>query len=178
MSEPELYLVSYRHFKSEPFKSITQLSEDEAFALAKKLYENSSCPAHKRFGPDFAQYYPHRLMTEKWLYERFKALGGKPQTEHPYYFAFHHCENLYTNFDSGVVTKIKLSDIDISDVSFTFGDSIAQMNRQSNPEPFLKDKLIKYISEFDHHVESFLESVIPRYVCIEAQLWTDQYFGM
>ena len=176
MSTDDIYLVNYRHSKCEPLKSITQLPKNEAFALAQKIYEDSHCRAHRRFGPDFVWYYPHRLKTEKWLYDRFIEIGGKPQTEHPFYFALDHCENYYVNFDNGLITKINLNDIDKNDVSFTFGDSVAQMESPNKPEPFLKDKLFEYISAFDNNVIDFLESIKSQYVCIEAQLWTDKYF--
>ena len=177
MSTSDIWLVNYRHPKDEPLKSITQLPEKEAFSLAKKLFDESPCRAHRRFGPDFAMYYPHRLKTEKWLYDSFTAIGGKPQTEHPFYFALHHCENLYVNFDCGLITRINLKDIDATDVSFTFGDSVAQMDSPNRKDPFLKDKLLEYISLHDNNVEKFLDGIKQPYVCIEAQLWTDKYFN-
>ena len=176
MDKGKLFLVNYRHSKSDPLKSITQLPEQEAFTVAKKLYDESPCRAHRRFGPDFVYYYPHRLKTEQWLYERFLAIGGQPQTEHPFYFALHYCENFNVNFDFGKTTKINLNDIDIFDVSFTFGDSVAKMDSPDRKDPFLKDKLLEYINQFDNDVEKFLDSIKEQYVCIEAQLWTDKYF--
>jgi hypothetical protein len=159
----------------EPAKSITQLPEEEAFALAKKLYDENPCRAHNRFGPDFAEYYPHRLMTEKWLHNKFISLGGNPQTEHPYYFALQHCDNLFQNFNRGKITKIPLNSIDPLDVSFTFGDSVAKMNTPESRDPFLINKLIEYIELGGNDVEKFLDSIKNEYTLIEAQLWTDKY---
>ncbi len=176
MGNNDIYLVNYRYNSSEPLKSITQLSEKEAFCVADKLYKESQCKAHRRFGPDFPVYYQHRMKTEKWLYDNFIMIGGKPQISHPYYFAVQFCENLYKNFDCGKAIKIKLDDIDILDVSFTFGDSVAKMDSPDRRNPFLKDKLLEYISIHDNDVNKFIDSIKEQYICIEAQLWTDKYF--
>lgn len=172
----DIYLVNYRHSNCEPLKSITQLSEKEAYTLAKRLYEESPCRAHNRFGPNFEWYYNHRLKTEKWLYERFIAIGGKPHTTNPFYFALHNWEKSHAYFNFGKIIKIGLKDIDICDVSFTFGDSCKEMDSPNRKEPFLKDKLLEFISLNDNNVEKFLENIKQQYDCIEAQLWTDKYF--
>jgi len=168
-------LVNYAHTKCTPMKSITQLPEAEAFELAAQLYTESPCRAHRRFGPDFQYYYPHRLKTEKWLHEHFLALGGEPETEHPFYFALHNCESLDRNFEYGTQTQLTLSDIDPRHISFTFGDSIAVMDSPDRREPFTKDDLYTHIAAHGG-VEPFLDSIKNKYDCIEAQLWTDIYF--
>jgi hypothetical protein len=70
----DIYLVNYRHAASEPLKSIMQLPKENAFEVAQELYKNSSCRAHRRFGPDFEFYYTYRLEVEKWLYEKFVSV--------------------------------------------------------------------------------------------------------
>lgn len=175
-SKMDLFLVNYRHCDSEPLKSIMQLPKEEAFKMAEKLYAQSQCRAHRRFGPDFSSYYAHRLKTEKWLYDCFIKLGGRPQTKHPFYFVLQHCENFYQNFDEGAEIKININDIDRADVSFTFGDSMAQMGKDSMKPMFLKDSLYELIRGQGNDVKKFLNSIKEPYVCMEAQLWTNRYF--
>ena len=103
-------------------------------------------------------------------------LGRKPQTKHPFYFALQYCESLYCNFDIGREVRLKISDIDTADISFTFGDSMAQMETQAMKPLFLKETLFEYIRAFHEDADQFLESIKKQYVCIEAQLWTDKYF--
>jgi len=170
-------LVNYAHTNCTPMKSITQLPEAEAFALAAKIYAESPCRAHRRFGPDFQYYYPHRMKTEKWLYEHFIALGGKPEAEHPFYFALHACGSLDEYFEYGTQTRLALDGIDPRHISFTFGDSIAVMDSPDRRDPFTKDVLYQYITQHGHNVEQFLDSIQETYGCIEAQLWTDSYFA-
>jgi hypothetical protein len=172
----ELFLVNYRQNDSVPLKSIMQLPKEEAFKTAEKLYNQSQCRAHKRFGPDFPKYYEARLQTEKWLYDSFILLGGKPQTKHPFYFVLQSCENFNRNFDYGKQIRLNTKDIDPSHISFTLGDSMAQMYAGSLQPLFLMETLYEQINSYDH-INKFLEYVKDQYVCIEAQIWTDQYFA-
>ena len=176
MDANDIYIVNYRHSNCEPLKSITQLPEDEAFALAKKLYEESPCRAHNRFGPDFKWYYQHRIRTEAWLYDHFIAIGGKPSIKNPYYFLLDRSDVFDAYFGYGKTIKLALNNIDTCDVSFTFDDSCKMMDAPNRQEPFLKGKLLEYISMNGNSVESFLDSMKDQYDCIEAQLWTDKYF--
>lgn len=170
-----LYIVNYRHESSEPLKSITQLPKEEAFAVAKELYANSSCKAHRRFGADFPSYYEYRMKIERLLYSEFITMGGKPETEHPYYFALQYCDSLCRNFEKPAEIRIKLDTIDPCHISFTLGDSMAQMEKTSEVKPFLRDTLIKHIIA-NGSAEPFLEKSTKEYSCIEVQLWTDRYF--
>ena len=173
-----IYLVNYRHRNCEPMKSITQLPREEAFQLAAKLYEDNPCSAHRRFGPDFPVYYSFRLKTEEWLYDHFIALGGKPKTKHPYYFALQQCESLKRNFGFGEEYRLGLDLIDETDISFTFGDSIKQMNSPQRIDPFMKPQLLQYLSRFDNDLNRLIDSLRDTYIIIEAQMWTDKYFNM
>ena|GEM_PF-1391988 len=167
----DLYIVNYRHANSAALKSITQLPKDEAFALAKRLHVESPCRAHKRFGASFAWYYEHRLRTEQWLHEQFIALGGQPQTNHPFYFVLQGCDSLHDNFDRGETLRIALHEIDPRHVSFTFGDSCKFMDSPQRQRPFLMDELLAHIASHGN-AETFLRNLQP-YDFIEAQLWIE-----
>lgn len=171
-----LYIVNYCHNDCLPLKSITQLSKEEAFLMAKELSKKDKCRALNRFGDDFPGYYQHRIRTEQWLYEHFIAIGGKPQTRHLFYFALHQSEDLNKNFNYGKIIKVPLDDIDSDDISFTFGDSVAKFDVPERRNPFLKGKLYEYVNSYNNDVEKFLVSIKEQYIIIEAQLWTDKYF--
>lgn len=76
----EISLVNYSHRGCEPLKSITQLSEEEAFKKAKEICKSNKGIAFGRF-EDFVNYYPKRINTEKSLHQGFKSKGGKPEVE-------------------------------------------------------------------------------------------------
>lgn len=175
----DIYLVNFRPPNSDPFGSITRLPEKEALALAQKLREDNPVPGYEdRFGPDFLSYYHHRMKAEKWLYEEFIALGGKPKTAHPLYF-FVHAPHWEVEGDllSWKTERIALRDIDICDVSFLFGDSHNEVDKPGRKTLFLKDALLDRVASYDNDIEKLLQYVKTTYgISIEAHIWNDEYF--
>lgn len=169
----ELYIVNYSHHNCVPGRSITRLPEAEAYATAKRLAAENEGTSIGRFA-DFANYYPLRMRTEAWLHERFIALGGAPRTEHPLYFVLHQSAFLDDWFGNGKVTRLPLSGIDARHISFTYGDSMAQMDRPTRQPPFTKADLAGVISGYKG-IEAFLDAIREPYTYIEAQLWNDDY---
>ena len=172
-----IYLVNYRSRGVEPLKSIMHLSEAEAMKLAGQLYDANPCPAHRRFGPDFPQYYAHRKKTEAWLYEAFVRLGGMPETHHPYYFAVERSESLLRNFGDTVETRLPLDDIDPAVISFTLGDSVAQMEASERHEPFTLQTFRDSLAEHNENIDQWLDEIQGTYKIIEAQVWSARYFN-
>lgn len=171
----DVYIVNYCHPGCEPLKSITRLSEPESFALARELSAKNNGTAFNRFGDDYKYYYPERMETEKWLYDRFVSLGGKPETEHPYYFVLQGSDFLHEWFGRGKITKIALDVIAEKDISFTFGDSQAMMHKPTRREPFLKSELVELIKSHHGNISELLEEIQSQYKYMEAQLWTEKY---
>jgi len=176
MTENKIYLVNHRPPNCESLKSITRLPKKEAFDLAKKLQkEVDVSEAYMRFKDDqFKAYYEIRMRAEKWLYEKFIEVGGKPQTKHPIYFYVHkwHMEDRF--WETKVTERIELDSIDDSDISFIFGDSCGEVDRANRKEPFTKADLLEYIAEHDNDIEQLLQTV--RHGMIEAQVWNEKYF--
>ncbi|WP_461246404.1 hypothetical protein [Treponema sp. R6D11] len=167
----EINIVHYCHSLCMPLQSITELPETEAYKLADKLATNNAT-AFCRF-KDFRNYYPRRIETEKWLYNWFLKLGGKPKTEHPLYFVLEKSDYLNEWFDKGKIIKIPLSKIEAEHISFTLGDSCANFDKNNRQDPFLKDKLYKMIEENKGNVNELLEMINQKYNYhyIECQLW-------
>ena len=177
----EIYLVNYRTIKCEPLKSITRLPEKEAVEVAKKLYDDNPYDGFQRFGEDFDKYYHYRIRAEKWLHQEFVKIGGRPQTKHPLYFFVHEwdiAEKAWEGKVEKVVAKIPLNEIDICDISFTFGDSMAMLDRDDGRPPFLKDELQKHLLGYGNDVNKFLDAVYEQIGqrAIEAHIWNDKYF--
>lgn len=171
-----IYIVNYCSPGCVPLKSITQFDETNAFEYAKELSSNNSGTAFNRFGNDFKYYYPKRIRTEEWLYERFASLGGKPMTQHPVYFVVNGSDYLNKWFGGGKITKLLLNDIDSKDISFTFGDSMAKMDKPERKDPFLKETLFGLIEKYDSNIDLFINDICKEFNYIEAQLWNDKYF--
>ncbi len=168
----ELVLVRYYHKDSEPMKSISALSKQEAEQLAKKLLIQSDCRAHRRFGAGFMNYYQERIKAEQWLYHQFSALGGKPELQHPLYFVLQP-NHLRENFGDVREVRLSLREIEETEVSFTFGDSMANWFEGAKPNLILKHELLARIKACGS-VEAFLKTA-EAFDYIEAQLWTDRF---
>jgi hypothetical protein len=154
-----------------PFHSITELPEKEAYQMADILGKNNG-NAFYRF-KDFVNYYPRRIKTEKWLYNWFLKLGGKPEIEHPLYFVLEGSDYLNEWFDKGKAINIPLSKIDEKHISFTIGDSNVIYHKENRRNPFLKNELIRIIKEHNGKIKNVLEKMEIKY--IECQLWNKKY---
>jgi hypothetical protein len=171
-----LTIVNYCHPHCQPFQSITRLPEKEAFEKAGELSAHHTGNAFGRFA-DFVNYYPRRISAEKWLYEQFVSLGGKPETEHPLYFVLQGSEYLHQWFDSGATYTLSLDQIRREHISFTFGNSAAKMDKPERKPPFLKNELYALVEEYGS-ADAFLDSIREVYTYIEVQLWSDTYIPM
>ena len=175
ITDEQLFIINYCHSNCQPLKNIMRLPKEEAFTLAAKLAEeNKGKTAFWRFA-DFAVYYPERLATDKLLYERFAALGGKPREEHPLSFVLQGSESVDNWFDNGIVTKISLSKIASEHVSFTLGDSMSTLKRNGDIQMLTKEELVQKVQEYPGSLEEFMEEIREKYGYIEVQLWSDEY---
>jgi len=171
----ELFIVNYCHPSCRPLENIMRLPREEAFALAREMaLKNKDTTAFYRFA-DFENYYPRRLAADKLMYEKFLALGGKPETEHPLSFVLQGSEYLYNWFDKGIITKIPLKVIPSKYISFTYGDSTSALIRTGNITLVTKEMLLDSIRRFDGTIDEYLKEVREKCNYIEVQLWNDDY---
>ena len=170
----KLYIVNYCHPNCVPLYSITRLPESEAYAMAKDLSTENKGTAFGRFA-DFKNYYPKRIRTERWLHDWFIATGGEPTVEHPLYFVLHGSDYLDEWFDKGKITHLSLDSISSKHVSFTFGDSMAQMDKTERKDPFTKEILYGLIQSYNGTMAELFSEIGSQYRYIEVQLWNDHY---
>jgi hypothetical protein len=73
----------YRYFKSgtNPFKSISDLCDDEII-----LFMRQNFPGHEWFHAHPEKRIANRRQIERWLFDKFIVAGGEPKTNHPCYF--------------------------------------------------------------------------------------------
>jgi len=174
----ELQIAHYYHAHSVPFRSISRLPEEEAFLLAKTMHEQRPCRAHKRFQPErWEWYWARRQAAESQLHEEFVAIGGKPETRHPIYFALQGSaviKNLHQNFDQASMIAVPVSRFDPDQRSFTFGDSVALHDHPARRGPFMSDALHRLLAAHGGDVDALLSSLEPIYEYIEAQVWVEE----
>ncbi len=168
----ELVLVNYCHPDCEPLKNIMRLPRDEAFALARKMAEtHPETTAFYRFA-DFDNYYALREAQDRYLYARFKELGGIPEEEHPLSFVIEGSDYLKEWFGNGPEIRLPLREIESCDVSFTVGDSGAEYGKNGSVELLTKEELQRR-TDRSGGFEAFLQENGKHYV--EVQLWSDRY---
>ena len=133
----------YHYFKgsSLPLRSLTELPLEHSLQLARTL-RGSDVLAASRF--DEAELYiKRRRRVEQRLWNRFVALGGKPDRKQPFYFVVGRSRSFFERFEKDVRwARLELDSVAPELVSFTYGDSLnnALIADESwpHPEPCLK----------------------------------------
>jgi hypothetical protein len=138
------YLIHAYKRNTEPFRSLSALSDGEALDIMKALYVEGSI-FWERF-KDPTQYLHIRRQVEEWLRNEFIAKGGKPQTTYPIYMMLGRSKWIQTMLDATTLAttmeiQVPLSIFRESDVSFTYPDSMVSfmLNNQRNPEYYLPE---------------------------------------
>jgi hypothetical protein len=149
------YLTYYYKSGTEPFRSLSALSDIEAIRIMEDLYvEYKENILFERF-KDPIQYLHSRRQTEQWVRAEFIAKGGQPQEAFPISMVLgsskwieKHAPDPYAHSE----IRIPLSVFTESDVSFTYPDSMVSFW-------FDKDKPIEYYQP-DYHGKIFTLSEI------------------
>lgn len=171
----DLFIVNYRHANCVPLKNIMRLPKEEAFALAYQMAaDNKNTTAFGRFA-DFENDYPRRLAADRALRDSFIALGGDPKTEHPLSFVFQGSEYLNQWFDHGPIARIAIKEIPSESISFTYGDSMRVLEKNSAVTVRTKEMLLRTLREYEGTLEDFMSEIVEKCRYIEVQLWDNQY---
>lgn len=167
----KIFITHYYYPGTDPWKNIMNLPEKEAFEKASKLA--AMYPDTTSFGrfADFENYYPNRKKTDEYVREAFIRLGGKPELKHPYSFTLMECDYLRNWFSEGEKITFDLADIPDDRISFTIGDSCAQITNGMEPEVLTKEMLMEKIRECGDSVEAFLKKSLGKFAYVEVQLW-------
>ena len=167
----KLFMTHYYFPGTDPWKNIMNLPEEEAFTVAAELAaSHPDTTSFYRFA-DFRNYYPNRKKADEYLREAFIRLGGRPRLPHPYSFVLMECEYLREWFDSSDRIVLFLSDVPDDQVSFTVGDSCAQIIHGSDPVVLTKDMLLERIGACGGSVDAFLQKSLGTHHYVEVQLW-------
>ena len=167
----KLFITHYYYPGTDPWKNIMDLPEEEAFRKAAELA--ASHPGTTSFGrfADFVNYYPRRKKADEYVRNAFLRLGGKPALRNPYSFVLAECEYLKEWFDSSDKIVLDLAGIPDDRVSFTLGDSCAQIQHGIEPEVLTKAMLLDRIRSCGGSVDTFLKESLGKHYYVEVQLW-------
>ncbi|MFK5913969.1 MAG: hypothetical protein QM484_06310 [Woeseiaceae bacterium] len=173
----------YRYFKTgmNPFKSTSELADDEILVFMKENFPN-----HNWFHANPKQRIRNRRKVEKWLHEEFIKTGGDPKTEHPCYFTLG-ASSFLKNFESfdgeSIELKIPLNEFSSKHISFTYPDSFFSewlsrnqshplFNKDLNGRVFTLDGLLELLRKDAIPIDQFMYTSSYEYqFYIEAQVW-------
>lgn len=177
------YLTYYYNIDNEPFRSLTDLADEEAINIMNKLRDDSF------FGERFknpAQYLKSRKATEAWVRKAFIAKGGKPKDKTPISMVLGSSKWLVSaapDPEKHGEIRIPLSIFMPYDISFTYPDSMLSrwISKEKPPELFQPDlhgkvftiNEIISIVENKGMPEEDWEIQLPERLApyIEAQVW-------
>ena len=74
-------------------------------------------------------------------------------------------------FSNGEKLVLNLDNIPDDQISFTIGDSCAQITSGTEPKVLTKEMLMKRIHDCGDSVSSFLEKTLGKFAYVEVQLW-------
>ncbi len=168
-----LSLVYYCHPSCVPFQNIMRLPREEAFWLAQEIAEKTpGIRALYRFA-DIENYYALRSQTETLLYEKFLQMGGKPKERYPLYFVLQGSDHLDESFGKGRVFRLPLEAVSSDVVSFSIGDSCAQVAKDGDIRMLSKEQLLSGLAQYDGNTAAYQRDVLGEYNYMEVQLWDD-----
>ena len=90
---------------------------------------------------------------------------------HPYSFTLMECEYLRKWFSGGEKLVLLLDEIPDDQISFTIGDSCAQITNGVEPEVLTREMLLCRIRNSGDSVEVFFNESLGKFAYVEVQLW-------
>jgi hypothetical protein len=181
-----LFVKHYYPAGTIPFRSLCDLSDDQAIEIMRQLYDESLFG--KRF-VDPLEYLRNRRATEKWVRDEFSAKRRNPFATHPIYMVVGRSRWLERHAPSGVegeMVQIPLEYFNDDDISFTYPDSmLSSWFGNTKPSEFYlerfhgkvfdKSEIINIIEEMGLPEDSWnvnLPEELAPY--IEAQVWNHE----
>ena len=136
-------MLLYHYFdkKTGPFRNLSDLSEEEAnkvLLTIKSEKPESMCAKRQD------SYVADRRRFEEILRTEFQKKGGKIEREVPHYLVVGECPWLQSWFEDCDHIVIDTADLDLSTVSFTYGDSHPTFSDRVNDGKEYRKKLYTY----------------------------------
>jgi len=133
------YLIHYYRKGSEPFQSLSALSDNDAITLMSLLYVQGAIFWERFKQP--AEYLRIRREIENTMHQEFISKGGNPQLNYPIYMILGRSKWASEVVDESTLEttaekEVPLSIFHESDISFTYPDSMVSymFARQKDPK--------------------------------------------
>ena len=182
-----MILTHYYDQEQGPFKTLSDLSEDEAREVMLTINKKGTADRRDLTNLDYLH---QRKEVENWLRSEFIKKGGKPERKHPHYMIINSCSWLREWYRYPAEISIPFSKLHPSIVSFTYPDSMISLQlsqKRNDPvwEPHMRpwhghvftlQEIHDVIREYGFPDEKLFRSdkAYKFEAYIEAQVWSDE----
>jgi hypothetical protein len=168
-----VFLSHYYEAQEGPFRSLTDLPQDEAEVVLQQIRQAANRFASRRA----ADYLPIRRELEDRIRQMLIDKGGRPVRARPHYLILGACPWLQTWYVEGREARIPLAQISPHAVSFTYGDSFPAMRFQDGRpyrgQVYTLAELPGLVSQFGLPQDWNPNGSLGPERYIEAQVWED-----
>ena len=168
------FITHYYEASQGPFRSLSDLSVDEAEVILQGIRRAGAIFASKRS----TDYLAIRQSLEGQIRQLFIEKGGQPKTLRPNYFILGSCDWVKSWYREGREVNIPLEAVDPKTISFTYGDSFPAM-RYKDGKPYrgqvyILEELSLIIKVYGLPQEWNCDGQFGPERYIEAQVWDDE----
>jgi hypothetical protein len=170
---PEM-IIHYYEASKGPFRSLSDLSMEEAESTLQRIRQEGIVFASKRN----MDYLSIRKSIEERIHQLFIEKGGQPKRLRPHYFILGGCDWVKSWYCDGREVQILLETVDPKVISFTYGDSFPAMRYQDGKpyrgQVYVLEELGELIARYGLPQVWNREGKYGPERYIEAQVWDDQ----
>lgn len=172
-----MHLYHFYDRRSGPFRSLTQITEEEAKDVIRKIKEERPFSMCAERSDDYVE---KRRNCEAVLRREFAAKGGVMEISSPHYMVVEFSPWLATWYEESGHIKIPVEEFDLKTVSFTYGDSMPTFSDRVNDGKEYRKKLytyeeiLKVIEKYGLPQEWNDDGRLGPERYIEAHVWSDK----
>ncbi len=171
-----MQLYHYYDKRSGPFKSLTELPEEEAFSVLQKVKKERPNSFASQRDMD---YIVKRKKCETLVKKQAGEKGIIMDISSPHYMVVEACPWLESWFEEPGVIAIPIERFDTSKISFTYGDSMPTFSPRVNDgkeyrkKVYTYDEILDIIDKYGLPQDWNADGSHGPERYIEAQVWTD-----
>ena len=171
-----MYLYHFFDRRTGPFRSLTNISPEEAKAVIEKIREerpDSLCARRDD------QYVQKRRNCEAILRREFAAKGGLMEKDSPHYMVVEFSPWLSTWFEQSEYIRIPIEEFDLRTVSFTYGDSMPTFSdrcadgKEYRKKLYMYEEILKVIEKYGLPQDWNDDGKFGPERYIEAHVWSE-----
>lgn len=172
-----MYLYHYYDRDYGPFKNLSELTDEEAVVIVKKIAKEKQEAFCNKRNPEYMQ---KRRYYENIIKEEFSKKGGKIERDVPQYMVIGECDFLNSWYENSAYIKIDIDDFDKSTLSFTYGDShptfseLVNDGKEYRKKLYTYDEILEVIEKYGYPQDWNKTGEYGPERYIEVHVWSDE----